>query len=411
MTDGTTPFNPLGVPQNPAGGFVSSTVLPVGVPPPSILTSLGQDIAILKVRGMEFQDWESVYVQTRWHDKYDYCRFTAAERREDLVPYWTLLQFKPCDAVEVWLSGQLAMTGTLIERQVAYDVDNHGVQLLGQGTTEAGFKSSVNSETGAFDKMSFEAIARKALQLYGKVNTLGRLNPLEFDKVQNNPGENIWNFLEPLARVRGIIMASTKDGDFLFVGDRTGLPSTVLAATLKEGVNIKSANCTINVAEQFLIYRTKGQTAASNDQYGTAASEQVSDPLSGTGCHVSLKETMAEQPVKSKAELNDRNHNEWKWAEMAKIYLTVVVQGWTYNGINLWEPGLSVWVYSPMCMLNQKMSIQRCTFTQDRNSGSQSTLDCVQPGMLNDGDIEGLYPQGADDTPAKPAVPTIVPFF
>jgi prophage tail gpP-like protein len=394
--------------DNPRSGFMGQPSYPPFVPPPSVLGALANDIAIVKVRGREFQDWESVYVQTRWHDKCDYCRFTAAERRDDLVPYWELLQFKPCDTVEVWLTGQLAMTGSLIERQVAYDPDNHGVQLLGQGTSIWGQKSSVNSETGAFDNMSFEQIARKALAMYGKVETLGVLNPRKFDKVQNNPGESNWNFLENLARVRGIIMASTKEGNFLFVGDRTGDQTTLLAATLKEGVNIKSANCTINVAEQFLVYYFKGQNAASNDNYGTAASEMRSDPLGGTGCHLSILESVAEQPVKGKDELNDRNHNEWKWQEFAKIYCTIVVQGWTYNGINLWEPGLSVWVDSPMLMLNQKMSIQRCTFTQDRNSGSQTTLDLVTPGMLNDGAIEGAYPQQST-TPE--VLQTIKPFF
>jgi hypothetical protein len=36
--------------------------------PPSVLAAEGQDVAVLKVRGNEFQDWESVYVQLRWHD-------------------------------------------------------------------------------------------------------------------------------------------------------------------------------------------------------------------------------------------------------------------------------------------------------------------------------------------------------
>jgi hypothetical protein len=59
-----------------------------------------------------------------------------------------------------------------------------------------------------------------------------------------------------------------------------------------------------------------------------------------------------------------------------------------------------VWVDSPMLMLNDKMGIQRVTFTQDRNSGSQTTLDLVSPTMLNDGEIEGL------DFPGEPTIAT-----
>ena len=98
---------------------------------------------------------------------FDYARFTAAERREDIVPYWQNWKLGPCDKVEVFLAGKLAMTGVITERQVAYDADNHGMQLIGKGTTIWGYKSSVNTKTGSFDNMSFEEIARKVLDAYG----------------------------------------------------------------------------------------------------------------------------------------------------------------------------------------------------------------------------------------------------
>lgn len=372
---------------------------------PSIYAALGQDIAVLKVRGAEFQDWESVYVQIRWNDSYDYARFTATERREDVAPSTgPLIQYEPCDDIEVWLTGQLAMTGTLVERQVAYDTDNHGVQLLGKGLTMWGYKSSINSQTGSFDNMSFEAIARKVLEPYGNVKTTGTLNPLPFVHVQTQPGEPIWTFLENLARPRGIILASDKDGSFLLIGDRTTSP----VGSLVEGVNIKTFNMTVNIDDQFLIYKVIGQTQGSNSQSGTAANEQESSPIAGTSCKPAYKLTPAEQPVASKGELDDRNKNEAKWHEAAKVYVTIVVQGWTFDGVNLWQVGSSVWVKSPMGPIDMPMSIQRATFTQDRNSGSQTTLDLVLPWMLNDNQVQGLRQYPAP-TAADPATISQIP--
>ena len=368
---------------------------------PSISASLGQDIAVLKARGTEFQDWESVYVQIRWNDSFDYCRFTATERREDVSPYTgPLIQFEPCDDIEVWLTGQLAMTGTLVERQVAYDSDNHGVQLLGKGMTMWGYKSSVNTQTGSFDNMPFEAIARKLLEPYGKVETVGQLNPLPFVHVQNQPGEPIWTFLENLARPRGIILASDKDGSYLLIGNRTTSPT----GSLVEGVNIKSFNMTVNIDDVFLIYKAIGQVQGSDKLSGTGANEQESSPIAGTSCKPAFKLTPAEQPV-TQGELEDRNKNEAKWHEAAKVYITIVVQGWTYDGVNLWQVGSSVWVNSSMGPINQPMSIQRATFTQDRNSGSQTTLDLVLPWMLNDNQVAGLrnYPAPTIADPATAA--------
>jgi prophage tail gpP-like protein len=373
---------------------------------PAIYASLGQDIAVLKARGMEFQDWESVYVQIRWNDSFDYCRFTATERREDVQPYTgtPLIQFKPCDDIEVWLSGQLAMTGVLTERQVAYDSDNHGVQLLGKGMTMWGYKSSVNSETGSWDNMPFEAIARQLLEPYGKVKVVGKLNPLPFVHVQNHPGEPIWTFLENLARPRGIILASDKDGSYLLIGERTTSPD----GSLVEGVNIKSFNMTVNIDDQFLIYRAIGQVQGSDSSSGTAANEQQSSPIKGTSCKASYLLVPAEQPV-TKGELDDRNKNEAKWHEAARIYVTIVVQGWTSDGVHLWQVGSSVWVKSPMGPIDMPMSIQRATFTQDRNGGSQTTLDLVLPWMLNDSQVVGLREYTAP-TAADPATLAQIPF-
>ena len=62
-------------------------------------------------------------------------------------------------------------------------------------------------------------------------------------------------------------------------------------------------------------------------------------PIGGTACKKSILLTPAEQPVKSLGELDDINKNDAKWHEGARIRATVVVQGWTYDGINLWDVG------------------------------------------------------------------------
>ena len=372
---------------------------------PALPLAPGQDeIAVIRVSGgAEYADWETVWVQLRWNERYDYCRFTAAERREDVVPFWRDWKLGPCDTVEILLAGQLAMTGTITERQVAYDVANHGVQLVGKGKTVWGYKSSVNTETGSFDGLTFEQIMRKCVAEYGPIQIIGKLNSRPFVRVQCNPGEPIWNFLENLARPRGIVMGSDKTGAFVFVGDHVTPPGTT-QKLLKEGVNIKSMNFTVNIDDQYVVYKTISQTGASDGNAGTAASEQESAPIGGSGCSRSILITPAEQPVATIDELNDRNKNEAKWREGAQINATVVVQGWTYDGKNLWDVGGDVWVDSPMCPLNQRLKISRVTFTQDRNSGSQTTLDLVLPWLLNDTSLPG-FERNVAPPPGNPPTP------
>jgi prophage tail gpP-like protein len=377
-----------------SGGAIGGVQLP---PPLAKVGPDGQDeICIIRAGGREYQDWESVWVQLRWLETFDYARFTAAERREDVVPFWQNWKLGPCDEIEVMLAGKLAMSGFISERQVGYDAANHGVQLIAKGKTFWGYKSSVNTQTGAFDNQRWIDIARKVLDGYGEIKTKGKLNDLPFDRVQNNPGELIWPFLENLARPRGIIMGSDKTGAFVFVGKYT----SIATKTLKEGINIKSMNFSVDIDEQFIVYKTVGQAPSSTG--GTGASEMESDPIGGTGCQKSILITPSEQPVKTLGELNDRNKNEAVWREGARVKATVVVQGWTYDGSNLWEVGDTIWLDSPMCPVNQPMSIERLTFTQDRNSGSQTTLDLVLPWKLGNQLLPGMDGHNVQPEPGAP---------
>ena len=164
----------------------------------------------------------------------------------------------------------------------------HGVQLLGKGSTKWGYMSSVNSQTGSFDNMSFEAIAKAVLTPYlaagQSIQTVGQLNPLPFEKVQCQKGESCWDFLENLSRVRGIVIGSNEKGDYVFVGNHVNAP----ICTLKEGYNIKSMQCSINVDDQYVVYQAVGQKAASDSSGGAASQDQRTPTLADLDLHTSL---------------------------------------------------------------------------------------------------------------------------
>jgi diketogulonate reductase-like aldo/keto reductase len=62
----------------------------------------------------------------------------------------------------------------------------------------------------------------------------------------------------------------------------------------------------------------------------------------------------------------------------------------------LWRAGDNVTVWSPMAVLNnQTLKIQTVTFTQDRNAGTETTLDLVVPWLLND-KIQAVFPVMTD---------------
>jgi len=141
--------------------------------------------------------------------------------------------------------------------------------------------------------------------------------------------------------------------------------------------------CVFRKDEVYAQYNATGHHAASNDNAYTKASE-IEGRWSGTGILNSILITPAEQPVKYPGEMTDRAKNEALWHEGTKVEATVTVQGWFRDDENLWWPGDNVFVYSPMCPLNMMMKIQTVTFTQDNNSGTETTLELKLPWALKD---------------------------
>lgn len=343
-----------------------------------------QEIAVLDVNGRTFEDWETVWVQQRWADSSTVFRFTAAERdpiinaRGGPFPLIAKLQFKPGDKCTVTLAGQLAVTGYIETRQVAYDAFQHGVMLIGKSATAWPARSSVDTKTGNFDKKNIQQVAQEVLKDYPVgLKVIGQLDLTPFDKLQNEKGELIWDFLERIARPRGVVMGSDSKGNFLLIGQH----SSPIVAQLVEGQNIKSCQCIITEEQTFTEYRVDGQAPASDDNAGTAASEMKAK-VGGTSPVMAKLITAAEQPVKTQAELQARAANESVWHEGTKIQATIVVQGWLRDGSSLWQAGDDVHVYSPMAMLKNSLSIQNATFTQDNSGGTQTTLDLVSPELL-----------------------------
>ncbi|WP_028164127.1 phage baseplate assembly protein [Bradyrhizobium elkanii] len=346
-----------------------------------------QEVAQLAVAGNIFEDWETVEVWSDWAESFSHFRFTAAERdtlvttARGKVPLWTRLQFKPDDPCTILLAGRLAITGFIETRQVAYDAHQHGVMLIGKSLTANAAKSSVDTKTGNFDNKNIVQVAQEVVAPYGVgIKVIGAPDLTPFPKLQNSPGELVWDFLERIARPRGVVMGSDAHGNFLLIGEHTGQVVTELV----EGINIKSCQCIINHEHVYTEHDVRGQHAASDDNSGTKASELKCIAKGMSGAMFSKLITPAEQPVKTQAEVCNRARYEAIWHNGTNVTATITVYGWLRDEQALWAPGDDVHVYSPMAMLDMPMKIQRVTFTQDSQSGTQTKLDLVAPWLLRD---------------------------
>ena len=377
------------------------------------------EVATIVVQGRRFDNWESVWVQHRWTENYPEFRFSTADIAE--VPgepppsNWQLLQIKPGDAAAVYLGPNLAVAGVIYARQTAYDKDNKGVMLQGVGVQFYAARASVIHRTGNFDKKTLLQVAQEVAAPTGVAFLpIGNLDSTPFKQLQVQIGEPIGHFIERIARPRGAVLGSDHHGNLLLIGTQNiSSPS----AELVEGVNILKCQALISEAEIYSRYLVHGQTGASDDQNGAAASEQDAQAMGWLKRYSPIL-TPAEQPVWSKAELQTRAQNEARWSRATLIQVHITVQGWMMPGQlmkgaapfprshELWQAGALVSVYSPMAMLDMYMAIKTVTFTQDRNSGTLTELELVMPWALGIGTDVDVTDPSMQDPATDPTVQT-----
>lgn len=355
------------------------------------------EVATIVAAGYRYEHWESVFIQHRWNDAYSWFRFSTAEV-ENLSGKpsfdWRTLRLKPPDPVSIYLGGELAVTGLITSRQAAFEGANHATLFEGRGLTWPAATSSILDKSNDYSGMTFEQIARRVMAPTGVgVKTIGKLNALPFEREHANVGETIWVFLERLARVRGIVLGSDHLGNMLLIDEH----NYSVSAELVEGRNILKAQVTISKEFARHVYLVRGSTSGTDGHSGPPIAEQEATAPGSWPTYRPLL-IPSEEPVWTVDELAERAKNESIWNEGAIINAVITVQGWKpVPGGPLWQTGAKVHVLSPMSMLDMDLKIQTATFTQNRQSGTLTTLELVAPWLLKDS-----YSYGVGQTPNPP---------
>lgn len=373
------------------------------------------EIATIIVQDKRFDHWESVWVQHQWATgTFPLFRFTVAEA-DPLPPTLAVLQFVPGDKVTIYLGGKLAMVGTILRRQTAYDANSHGVELFGAGDQWFVSHGSIVTKDMNLDGMTFEQAGRKVIAPFGVgVEAIGYLDATPFKQLQVQPGEKVFEFLDRIARPRGITLGADEKGNVLFIGEHNYTPSYDLA----EGVNIKSMQCMMTIEGWYSDFRKYSQSGATDDHNMKDAAHQEAI-VKGSLPRYSPLLTPSEQPVWNEEELRQRAANEKRFSESTTITATVVVYGWIRSGGAHWETGTTagelwrvgdkVTVNSPMAMLHGvEMVIITATFTQDSASGTLTTLELALPEFVRD-KSNLPAPQFGPEKPATPEAPAETP--
>jgi prophage tail gpP-like protein len=331
------------------------------------------EVAEITIEGSRYRDWESVTVHMVEGEPNHSFKLSVSEGAP-LASKFAALRIKPGDHCTVTLAGELAISGYVETRQVAYTASQHGVELIGHSYNKALADGAVMHKTMEWKDKPYKTIADDITKPFGiKFNPLTQISGKPFKRVNVAPGTSAWEQLDTLARKRGITLGTDKQGnitgrtEFTPGGDR-----------LVEGVNILEGRevLTKNMGDgQNYNY---DQEPGSDQKWGPKvthdANGQSSNSNAGGGKGVYAPNvTLGEHPG-DKQDSQTRADMESDRRDYEKFEVTIVVQGWLKPSGGLWHPGDMVHVTSPMLIVDEDLKLMSADFTQDSKSGTRTTL-------------------------------------
>ena len=348
-----------------------------------------QEVAQITVNGKNYRDWESVTVKLVEGESNNSFRLAVTEGKP-FAQKVSDIRIRPGDHCTITLGGQLAITGYVETRQVAYTGEQHGIEIIGVSYTKALADGSANTKTGEYRDKAWKPIADDQTKACGiKCVAKTALPNKPFRRASVPPGMSKWDFLEMLARQRGITLGTDKEGNLTARMQWTGGGDTLV-----EGVNILEGNevMTIkqgggpnDVVSQEGAHDLRGSWGAPV-AHGEKGSSKSNINTGGKGVTAPNRQ-LAEQPG-DKEDRGMRSKFESQVRGQEQLQVTIVVQGWLKASGGLWQPGEKVHVRSPMLIVDESLDLVSATFTQDNKSGTRTTLELKRPGG-EDGEGDG----------------------
>jgi prophage tail gpP-like protein len=342
--------------------------------------------AVLVAAGYELYEWMTVSVK-REHNQNPPCHFTFTTSEQEPLGEWSALRLKPPDPCQIFLNGYLIVNGWIDTRQVFYDGRQHQVQLQGVSWAGRAGRAPAVSPTGEMKNKDIQELSQQLLSAIGlNLKTKGMLDKTKIPRVSIQPGETTWDTIERHARPTGTKLVDDPQGNFVLVGTapHTGTPYVV------EGLNIlwgrEIIKSTAQNAEQFVMAQGPG----SDNESGADVAQRHGKDSSGNSMLTqggTLGRSLMEIPAFADSMMKMRAQHESAISDTNQINVQVSVLGWEKPGGGLWVEGESVYIYSPMLIMDRPLFVWAVTYTQDGSGGTRTELH-----LVNDTAMRGMTP-------------------
>lgn len=346
----------------------------------------------LKVNGVAYSGWQDIRV-SRGIDRMA-CDFdiTVTERWADDAQPW---QIKKFDACTVCIGSDVILTGYVDKYDPSFDARTHTVRVSGRSKTEDVIDCTAGMVAGQYSGYTLDAIARAICAPFGIAVVVQADVGEAFPDATREHHETGFEFLERLARLRGVLLCDNEQGNLVLA--QAG--SSYATDALTHPGNIIAASAVLNGAKQFSAYyvQTQSGEGMAADTWNGAAGiggsapvvqSQVVTTTSGVAYDTSVPRyrphtIVAESALDAKG-AQARADWQMRFNAAHATQANVTVKGWRQSDGSLWKINTLTPTQSAWLQLDRPLLIARVSYVLNDKRGRCTDL------VL--GPVEGFTP-------------------
>lgn len=336
---------------------------------------------IIEVGGTQYKGWTSATANIRLDALSNAFSFSVTAAKGKALP------FKGGEECSILVDGEKVITGHIELVNIDMDATSHNIDITGRDNTGDVIDSKIGSVSDIRPPITLKRIIELLLKdIDSPVTVSETFTPEPFKKIEDlaagEPGQDVWEFIESLARKRQVLLTSDADGNIV-IARSTG---EEVEATLHHRIadntnNVLSASISYDMTGRYNKYlivtqlnpiAIVGAASTSNSAIVNQTSDAIFDSAIQIGRqYVLLSENSGASP-KDRAiwEANIRKAR-------GRVY-SCSVSGYRNQTGDLWRVNTVIRVDDEQADIESRMLINSVQFSIDTDNGRLTTLSLVE---------------------------------
>ena len=333
---------------------------------------------IILVDGVEYSGWTSGVCKLRLDALTNTFEFSLTSKEAKPLP------FRGGEKCVIKVDDEKVLTGHIEIINVDGSSEDHTIKIKGRDRTGDILDSKIGSLGDMRPSTTLKAIIERVIRHIGskievKQNFVPKAYVTAEDLAAPDIGQDVWDFIQTLARKRQVLLSSDADGNVLITRSKaTEIDATLQHLIGNDNNNVLEYAVSYDTTARYRVYRMSTQlnliaivdAGSSNNEDIVNQVGQATDKLIREGRQlVLITESAGSTPIdRSLWELNVRRAR-------GEIY-SATVHGFRNQTGNLWAVNELVQVEDEFAGINSRMLVNSVEFNIDAD-GKSTTLSLV----------------------------------